>query len=122
MQRTVFWDIMPCSLLKVNQRFGGIYRLQVASLPPAFTPVSCLAYFSTLKIQAICSSEMSVDFQWTTQHYIPEDSTVYNHCCENLESISKFNLKVIKACTVTVSVHLFSLIYFKGKHTLVWPS
>jgi hypothetical protein len=24
---TVFWDITPCSPLKVNRRFGGTYRL-----------------------------------------------------------------------------------------------
>lgn len=25
-------------------------------------------------------------FQWTTQHYIPEDSTLPNHCYENIKS------------------------------------
>jgi hypothetical protein len=34
--------------------------------------VSCLAYSSTLKMQATCSSEMSVDIQRTTWHYIPK--------------------------------------------------
>jgi hypothetical protein len=34
-------------------------------LPPAFTVVSCFAYSSTLKIEATCSSEISVDFQRT---------------------------------------------------------
>jgi hypothetical protein len=29
---------------------------------------------------------MSVDFQQTTQRYIPEDRTLYNHLCENLKS------------------------------------
>jgi hypothetical protein len=24
---TIFWDIMPCSPLSVNRRFGGTYRL-----------------------------------------------------------------------------------------------
>jgi hypothetical protein len=28
----------------------------------------------------------SVDFQWTTQPYIPEDRTLHNHCYENLKS------------------------------------
>jgi hypothetical protein len=32
-----------------------------------------LAYFSTLKTEAIHSSEMSTDFHRTTQHNIPED-------------------------------------------------
>jgi hypothetical protein len=25
MKRTIFWDIAPCSPLKVNRRFGGTY-------------------------------------------------------------------------------------------------
>jgi hypothetical protein len=32
-----------------------------------------------------CSSEMSVDFQWTTRRCNPEDETVHNHRCGNLE-------------------------------------
>jgi hypothetical protein len=27
-----------------------------------------------------------IDFQQTTQRNIPEDSTLHNHCCENLKS------------------------------------
>jgi hypothetical protein len=30
--------------------------------------------------------ETSVDFQRTTRRYIPEDSTLHNHRCENLKS------------------------------------
>jgi hypothetical protein len=41
-------------------------------LPLAFTLVSFSAYFSILKMEAICSSETSVDFQRTSQRYIPE--------------------------------------------------
>jgi hypothetical protein len=32
------------------------------------------------------SSETLVDFQRTTQRYIPEDSTFHNHRCENFKS------------------------------------
>jgi hypothetical protein len=32
------------------------------------------------------SSETLVDFQRATQCYVPEDSTLHNHCCENLKS------------------------------------
>jgi hypothetical protein len=42
----------------------------------AFMLVSCSAYSSTLKMEAICSSETSVDFQRNARRYIPEDSTV----------------------------------------------
>jgi hypothetical protein len=36
-------------------------------------------------MEAIYSSETSVDFQQTTRRYIPQDSTVHNHRCENLK-------------------------------------
>jgi hypothetical protein len=45
-------------------------------LPPAFMLVSCSAYSSTLKMEAICSSYTSVDFQWAAWYYIREDSTL----------------------------------------------
>jgi hypothetical protein len=47
--------------------------------------VSCLTY-SILKIEAVCSSETSVDFQQAIRRCIPEDSTHHNHHCENLKS------------------------------------
>jgi hypothetical protein len=34
------------------------------------------AYSWTLKMEAICSSEISVGFQRTTRRYIPEDNTL----------------------------------------------
>jgi hypothetical protein len=44
-----------------------------------------LNYSSTLKMEAICSSETSVDTLRTTRH-IPEDDTLHNRRCENLKS------------------------------------
>jgi hypothetical protein len=29
---SIFWDITPCSPLKVNRRFGGTYRLHIQGL------------------------------------------------------------------------------------------
>jgi hypothetical protein len=40
----------------------------------------------TLKMEAICSSETSVETQQTTQRHIPEDDTLHNHRCVNLKS------------------------------------
>jgi hypothetical protein len=57
------------------------------------TLVSCSAYSSTLKMETICSSETSVDFQRVTRRYIPEDKTLHNHRCENLKSY--FHLSVL---------------------------
>jgi hypothetical protein len=42
----------------------------------AFTLVSYSAYSWTLKMEAIYSSETSVDFQRTIRRYITEDSTL----------------------------------------------
>jgi hypothetical protein len=59
MKSSTFWDIKPCNLLKVTAACftlgGGI----------------CLAYYSTLKMEATRSSETSADFQWTIRRYIP---------------------------------------------------
>jgi hypothetical protein len=60
-----------------------------------FMLVSCLAYPSTLKMEATFSSETSVAFQGTTQRYILEDTTLHDHCCENLSSyIHKLTCRV----------------------------
>jgi hypothetical protein len=32
-----------------------------------------------------CSSRTLANFQQTLQHYIPEDITLDNHCCENMK-------------------------------------
>jgi hypothetical protein len=47
-----------------------------AMLATYFTVVSCLAYSSTLKMEVTCYSEESVDFQVTTQRYIPENRNI----------------------------------------------
>jgi hypothetical protein len=44
-------------------------------------------------MEAMCSSETSVDIQRTARRYIPEVDTLHNHRCENLKSyISKYVL------------------------------
>jgi hypothetical protein len=56
----IFWDIMPCSPLKVKPR-----NISPSSL--------------TLKMGEICSTETSIDFRRTTGLYVPEDSTLHNY-------------------------------------------
>jgi hypothetical protein len=51
----VFWDIVPCSHVEVDRRFGG-------------------AYCPIIKAMSIRTSETSVHFNVTTRRYIPEDS------------------------------------------------
>jgi hypothetical protein len=44
----------------------------------------CSSYFSTLNVEAKCSSETAVNFQRISLLCIPEDRTSYNYLCENL--------------------------------------
>jgi hypothetical protein len=46
--------------------------------------VSCLAYSSTLKMEAVCSNEM-LGTLLTTLCYNPQDPTLHSHCHENLK-------------------------------------
>jgi hypothetical protein len=96
MKSTIFWDVTPCSPLRVNRRFGGTCRLrlqgrinnfskkpaskQVASTLLVYHMLACWFLAenipSTLKMEAICSSETSVDTRRTTRRYIPEVDTL----------------------------------------------
>jgi hypothetical protein len=79
--------------------------------------VYCLAYFSALKVEAKCSSEMSVDFQRTTQHYIPEDRTLkYTVCMQaqvtpKLTSVLCLSLQFNKRVLVYSHMHAFTVNY-----------
>jgi hypothetical protein len=50
----------------------------ISWLPPAFKQVSCSAS-STLKMEATCPSETSVDFQLNARPYIPADETLHSY-------------------------------------------
>jgi hypothetical protein len=75
------WDVVLCGSY-VSPRFGGTYRLHLQ--PPAHAG-SSLADFSTLKMEAIRSSETSVHTRSTRRH-IPEDGILHSHNRENLKS------------------------------------
>jgi hypothetical protein len=60
MKSPIIRDMMPCSPLKVNQRFDGTCRLRLQSRrinqAAYYVLASCLAYSSTVKMEATCSS------------------------------------------------------------------
>jgi hypothetical protein len=64
------------------------------------------AYSSIPKMEAICSSETSVDFQRPTRRNIPEDSTLHNHRYEKLKSYILCISQVFYACYMPSSSHL----------------
>jgi hypothetical protein len=47
--------------------------------------VPCLAYFSTLKMEVMCTSE-TLDFLRCTRLYNADDQTLHSHCCKNRNS------------------------------------
>jgi hypothetical protein len=59
------------------------------SRPPACLLVFAELISSTLKMEAICSSETSVETQRNTRCHIPEDDTLHNHRHENLKSYNE---------------------------------
>jgi hypothetical protein len=56
---------------------------QVASRA-CFMLASCLAYALALKMEATYSSDMSVDFEWTTWFYIPKEELFMRIYCPHI--------------------------------------
>jgi hypothetical protein len=51
------------------------------SLNLCLLPITCLAYTSTLKMDAICFSDISMNLKRTTQRLSSEDSTFHTAAC-----------------------------------------
>jgi hypothetical protein len=79
MKSSVFWDRMPCGALKVNRHFRG--RCHLSLLAGCFMLFPCMAYSSTLEMEATWSFEMVVDFQLTAWHYVLRDTTLSSLSC-----------------------------------------
>jgi hypothetical protein len=47
-----------------------------------FLLVSCLAYATKLKMEAVCSSESLINFCFTTQRHMSDDSNLHSQRCE----------------------------------------
>jgi hypothetical protein len=45
---------------------------------------------AVLKLEVICTSKTSVNIQWSTQHYIPEDRTFLCHKTQQISYSSPF--------------------------------
>jgi hypothetical protein len=95
MKSSIFWVITPCSPLKLNRLY----------FPTEFRLVSCLAYSSSLKLEATCSSETSVDIQRTIRRYFPEDITLLEcsivdtwGCYLGSQLLSEFTITFSSTC------------------------
>jgi glycyl-tRNA synthetase alpha subunit len=67
---TTFWDVTPCSLVEVYRSFIG----------------ACCLHHQALMMEAVSTSETSVNFYQTTRGNIPEDSHLHTHRHQNLKS------------------------------------
>jgi hypothetical protein len=83
MKSTVFWDITPYILPKVNRRFRGTYRLHLQS-----GSISRARNQRESRWQDVGHMffRNSVDFKRTTRDYTSEDKNLYNHRCQNPKS------------------------------------
>jgi len=63
MKNTMLWDVMLCSLEE-------IYMLGKNN-----------SVIPTMK--AVHSSETLIHFYWSTEHHIPQECLLHNHCFEN---------------------------------------
>jgi hypothetical protein len=88
MKNAVFWDVAPCRSY-VNRHFGGTYRLHLQGRKIRHqcfrlvvqSAATCSRWFfargfSTLKMEAICSSEMLVHTR-CTRRQISEDGILH---------------------------------------------
>jgi hypothetical protein len=101
---SVFWDITPCCPVKVNdvseEHVTFIFRVEEEAKEETsmkhsasyacFVLCSSFDHSFTLKVEAVCSSETSIDFHRTTRRYIPEDRArlfvilqlcIFSICC-----------------------------------------
>jgi hypothetical protein len=70
----VFWDVAPCIQIDVDRRFRGAYCLHDKGDEIA------------LMMEAVRTSETSVNINLTTRRYIPEESKLHTRRRENLKS------------------------------------
>jgi hypothetical protein len=69
MKSIIFWDITPCSPVRVNWRFGGTYRLHLQGRRISRASRALL-------VTCVHAALLPVDFQRTTRLYIPENGTL----------------------------------------------
>jgi hypothetical protein len=70
----------------LEERIASIFRVVKWFSKAASKQVALLNHSTTLKMEAIRSSETSGTTKRTTRRHIPEEDTLQNHHCENLKS------------------------------------
>jgi hypothetical protein len=68
-----------------EERIVSIFMVEKSANEEPEWASGSFADFSTLKMEAILSSETSVHTR-STQRHMPEDGILHNHLCENFKS------------------------------------
>jgi hypothetical protein len=94
-QKSVLRFIMPFRVtIAMNWRAltccMNITTAVVMKSSVCFELIFCLAYSSTMKMEATSSSETSADFQQTARRYIPEGKILYKLCSWSGMSVHSF--------------------------------
>jgi hypothetical protein len=66
---TVFWDVVPCSLIEIDLRAEMLSASIIGTM-----------------MEAVTTFETSVNFYQTTRHNVPEDSHLHIRRHENLKA------------------------------------
>jgi hypothetical protein len=72
-----------------------------------------LAYSSTLKIKANCSSVTSVDFQRTTQCYVPRNRTLYKRIYRLFDLFIPFVILILSGFMLYHNIYIRSNVFNK---------
>jgi hypothetical protein len=81
-QKAVLWDVIPCSLAATYQLLSS-GKTVIREEKRGYRGREEIKG-TTLKKEAVCSSEKQVISCRITRRHIPEDSTLHVHCRENL--------------------------------------
>jgi hypothetical protein len=79
--------VTPCSLVEAYRRTSIFKAGYLAKEETSKKQSAGLAYSSTLKTEAIRSSEISVDFYRSTRRYVPQARTLHSYRCEHPKSM-----------------------------------
>jgi hypothetical protein len=77
---SIFWDITPCSPLKINRRFGGTCHLHLCF------PLLLRWFLARLILRPWRWRQRVPPKRLTTLHYIPKHKYLHNHCYEKFKS------------------------------------
>jgi hypothetical protein len=102
MKTTAFWNTAPGSLLEVDRRFRG--------------PTASII---TLMMEAICTYETSVYFNYTTQRYTPEQNkkipSAYCHITSSAFRLNNAKMKLTQLTLTTNEKHCGQVLFLNHR-------